>query len=288
MTQLTFAHLEEGFDFNASREIVTEVVERALETPPDLITFLGRYAAWNSLFGAGVAQLSAKIGRSRDLFMDPESPLKAIADRSVLVASFFFDAARDKFDDSKTEHRDSQRCLSQATLWGALRYFRQDGCEGNETIKNNAAVDALLEPPMWLNMLMHRVDLGYGGSSADALPCIARAMGYHLGSEVLADQEFGIIDSTWRRVRPELVAYLQSCEIEIAGQKHNAYAWPRIHTPAEPGSQAKHFERVMQGIEAAFRYSPKDQHDSIRHQVLLGFRDFAVDHAEFFAEVLGA
>src|SRR5688572_20616291 len=94
-------------------------MEGVAADPRRLCRFLARYASWNAVFGSGVSALSAKIGRSRSLFLEPGFALP-IADRSVLVASYFFDAARDEFDDRDTKHRDTHRCLAQATLWGCL------------------------------------------------------------------------------------------------------------------------------------------------------------------------
>ncbi len=285
MTDVTLDDLRKQLDFSASASIVREVLERECTQPQRLLRFIGRYTAWNGLFGSGVAGLASKIGRSRDLFVDSQSALSATADRSVFVASFFFDAARDEFDDSKTPHRDSHRCLAQATLLGVLGYLRENEQGENDGLASDAEVDALLRVPMWLKMLMHRVHQGYGGNSPDDLACIARGMGYHLGSEILADQEFSLIDSQWRKSYPSLVGYLEGKKIKIADQEHNAYAWLRIHSGYGDGAEADHFNWAVKGVRKAFEYTPKELHGDIKHQVLRGFRDFAADHAEFFAEV---
>lgn len=119
-SEIRLEELRQLCDFDAGVERVERALDRALEGPAELVRFVGRYASWNGWFGSGVAALSGKIGRSRALFVDPDEPVSDLADRSVLVASYFFDAARDEFDDRDTAHRDTHRCLAQALLKGLL------------------------------------------------------------------------------------------------------------------------------------------------------------------------
>ncbi len=246
-----------------------------------LVRFLGRYASWNGLFGSGVALLSGKIGRSRCLFLDPEEPIAMLADRSVLVASFFFDAARDEFDDRETPHRDTHRCLAQAMLKGAIEYVQGERPE----LGDLSFVNALLADRLWLQALEGRVKTGYGAASPDDPAAIFRSMGYHLGSEVLADQEFSIIDAVLKERCPALVAYLRSARMEIAGRSHLAYRWIDIHSGHGGGVEADHFAWATRGAHLAFRYVESGLHEPLRHQIHLGFVDFTRDHQEFFENV---
>jgi len=268
--------LEARFDFGASNALVEQALGRAMRSHAALLRFMGRYTSWNGYFGSGVAALAAKIGRSRGLFMDREQPIVALADRSVLVASFFFDAARDEFDDSDTEHRDTHRCLAQATLQGILQYSR---------LTDPAEVNAALADPTWLDGLQERVAIGYGAHSPDTLASIFRSIGYHLGSEVLADGEFSLIDTAFEQGDPELTAYLRSTQIKIARWEHFAYAWIEIHSGHGGGAEADHFEWAVKGLRRAFQFSDPAQHEELKEQVFLGFGDFARDHALFFDRV---
>src|ERR1700709_1693419 len=118
MSELSREELESLVDFAAQEKRVSDALGVALSDPLRRVRFLGRYASWNGFFGSGVAALAGKIGRSRRLVLDPAQPRHALADRSVYVASFFFDAARDEFDDRDTVHRDTHRCLAQSMLKG--------------------------------------------------------------------------------------------------------------------------------------------------------------------------
>lgn len=268
--------LEERFDFDASNGLVESALGRAMRSHTSLLRFMARYTSWNGYFGSGVAALAAKIGRSRGLFTDRSQPITALADRSVLVASFFFDAARDEFDDSDTEHRDTHRCLAQATLQGILQYSR---------MSDNDTINAALSDPAWLDGLQERVAIGYGAHSNDSLANIFRAIGYHLGSEVLADQEFSLIDQALENGDPELTAYLKATKIKIVRWEHVAYAWIDIHSGHGGGAEADHFEWAVKGLRRGFQFSDPAKHEELKEQVFLGFGDFARDHALFFDRV---
>jgi len=281
MVEITEADLRKLYDFDAEAELVRMAVFESVRGPDATIRFIGRYAAWNGWFGSGVASLAAKIGRGRDLFRDPAEPISALADRSVLVGSYFFDAARDEFDDRDTAHRDTHRCLAQALLKGVLQYFRTT----HAYLEDLPTVEALLVPPLWHDALCARVSMGYGNGLPDTLPSIFRAIGYHVGSEVLADREFSTIDRALRDHAPALVDYLGETSVEIAGQSHRAYQWLSIHSGHGGAVEAEHFAWATKGANLAFSYVPSALHDALLRQLQLGFIDFARDHQEFFEGV---
>ncbi len=281
MSAITREQLEAVHDFEATHAAVSAVIHLAVEDPLHLVRFLGRYTSWNGYFGSGVASLAGKIGRCRGMFLSTEHSIRAVADRSVLVASYFFDAARDEFDDRDTVHRDSHRCLAQSTLLATIGFCTQY----NMLLKEHTFVNDLLAPPPWLSALNERVAGGYGVRSPDDRDSVFRAMGYHLGSEVLADQEFSLIDEELRALQPALVRYLESTTVRIGGVDHLAYQWLRVHSGHGGGAEADHFDWAVQGVHRAFRYTPPDRRAALRQQVLLGFQDFARDHAEFFQNV---
>lgn len=270
--------LEKLHDFAASEATVLATLAAAGQSDASLLRFLHRYAHWNGYFGSGVATLSGKIGRSRGLFLDASQPYPELADRSVWVASYFFDAARDEFDDRDTAHRDTHRDLAQAMVRGTIASFVDAGLP-------DASVRAELRLPVWLEALGHRVAGGYGNGTPDVAPIVFRAMGYHLGSEVLADQEFTILDRGLRAANPALVADLLQRTVRIGETDHNAYAWIRIHSGGGAAVEADHFKWAVRGVNHAFAHTAPAARDAMVHQVQRGFRDFAADHAEFFASV---
>jgi hypothetical protein len=281
VNKINRGELESLVNFSAQERLVYEAISQALADPQQRLRFLGRYTSWNGLFGSGVAALAGKIGRSRRLFLDPDEPIHALADRSVYVGSFFFDAARDEFDDHDSVHRDTHRCLAQATLKALLQL------EATQlpALADARSVNALLAEPEWLLQLNHKVARGYGAHSEDDLAAIFHAIGYHLGSELLADREFSIIDETLRRAAPELVQHLLTTRIAIAGQEHVAYHWIAIHSGHGGGAEADHFEWATQGARLALRFTPEADHAALKHALIEGFIAFAHDHRRFFEQV---
>lgn len=278
VNKISRGELETLVNFGAHERMVHEAIATALADPLQRLRFLGRYTSWNGLFGSGVAALAGKIGRSRRLFLDPDEPVHALADRSVYVGSFFFDAARDEFDDHESVHRDTHRCLAQATLKGLLEIdaARVPG------LADHHGVNRLLAEPEWLQALNVRVAQGYGVGSADDLPAIFHAIGYHLGSELLADREFSIIDESLRHAAADLVQQLLMKRVSIAGQEHVAYHWIAIHSGHGGAAEADHFEWATQGARLALRFTPEADHGALKQKLTQGFIAFANDHRRFF------
>lgn len=277
---ITLEVLKGCHDFDASRRQVEAVVAQVAADPVAALRFITHYASWNGYFGAGVATLAGKIARSRALFLDPGEPVVALADRSVFVASFFFDAARDEFDDGSTGHRDTHRCLAQAMVAGVLDFARGQGL-----IDGVDRVNALLAPPDWLVEVEERVAEGYGARSADDAGAIFSAMGYHLGSEVLADAEFSVIDHALSEKMPALVKHLKAFKYVIGGQAHNGWHWLRTHSGHGGAVEEHHFEWAVEGVRRGFGYLSDGERALARRQVLDGFARFGVDHAAFFGRV---
>lgn len=244
--------------------------EHAAAEPTRLLSVFGRYIQFNSAFGAGVANLAGEIAARQGLFRDPDEPVKLLADRASVVAADFFFAAIDEFDDRLTTWRDTHRTLAQAALKGMGAHFGYAPAQLDQVVRLNAASEASLQ----------RVWQGYGvGMRLDDAQLFG-AMGFHAGSEVLADEEFNVIDSVLRERQPQLVAALRAMKVEVAGQKHDAYYWVHIHTSVE----AEHFEAALRGANQALRfYSGTDDPAVVRGFILDGLRRFATVQGDFMA-----
>lgn len=279
---ITQEDLQQLADFEAAQQRVKTALALAGNNGPvGLLRFFARYTSWNGFFGSGVASLAGKIGRSRAMFIEPTTPEKLLSDRSVFVASFFFDAARDEFDDRDTEHRDTHRCLAQATLAGVLRYARKQGYDATVAQLNKS-----LAEPSWLRTLNTKVAHGYGNGTDDTRDAIMSAIGYHLGSEILADREFSFIDEYLRKEQKDLTKFLKKAKHDIAGQNHACYQWLQIHSGHAGAVEADHFKWATKGAELAFNFSPKKEHASMRASLDKGFQTFAKNHKTFFESIV--
>jgi hypothetical protein len=250
-----------------------EALKTAFEgatAPAHLLSVLGRYVQFNSAFGPGLANLAGEIAARQGLFRDADEPVRILADRASEVAADFFYAAVDEFDDRATAWRDTHRTLAQATVKGMGRFFGYEPAQLNEVIRINRATD----------VAMPRVFEGYGLGARLEEDRLFRGMGFHVGSEILADQEFVIIDRVFRTQKPEMVAALEAMKVEVLNEKHNAYYWIRIHT----GVEAEHFDAALKGVNNALRfYSGEVEPARVKSWILDGFRQFADVQSDFMA-----
>jgi hypothetical protein len=250
------------------------VVDRllALDGPEQLVRFFSRYASWNGRFANGVSALTALIGDQRELFMEKGMP-RAVADRSNFIASFFFDAARDEYNDHINAERDTHRCMAQASLLGMVEILGIGASILDE------------EDPAALKALNDEVRDGYTGITAireGTVEQVFCGMGFHLGSELLADREFSIIDEFLRSKYPDLVQQLMRKKVQLAGSEHRCYAWVGVHSGHGGGVEADHFDFAADGVKQALRYLDQGYRDRAIEGLKNGFRAFADHHEAFF------
>jgi hypothetical protein len=247
---------------------VLAAVLNGITSNEELLRFLARYIQFNSPFGGGVANLAGEIAVKQDLFRDLNEPLAITADRSVEVASRIFFAAIDEFDDRATIQMDTHRTLAQATLKGAGQFFGYGPSALNSVVSiNKVTLDAI-----------SKVRNGYGVSQAVNECILFRALGFHMGSEILADEEFRLLDGFLRKQYPELVDYLKQSKVEINGVQHVTYYWIRIHTSVE----ADHFAAAAVGANMALRYyAGQESQEQVKRWILEGFAEFATVQTEF-------
>jgi hypothetical protein len=239
-----------------------------IESPSDLLCSLGRYIHFNSVFGSGVASLAGEIGSRQDLFREPNEDVEIIADRSVEVAANIFFAAIDEFGDRGRIHRSTHRTLAQSTLKATGRFYGLALSDLNE-------IACPYEPTL---VGISKIREGYGINQIVDEQKIFRAIGFHIGSEVLADEEFNILDKYLRARHPELVEYLEQAKVEINGTENGAYRWIQIHTSVE----ADHFSAAVIGANLALHYytGPKSQ-ACVKVWVIDGIKDFTEVQTEF-------
>ncbi len=238
----------------------------------DVLRFFVDYASWNGCFANGVSALTAMVGNRRDLFQEPGFP-RAVADRSNYVAGFFFDAARDEYDDHINPLRDSHRCMAQASLISMKDFFGLPA----ESLDED-------EPPE-LGAVNSGVLAGYAGQTCADLGRLAQsfsAMGFHLGSELLADREFSLIDEYLRAQRSDLVQHLMRSTVSLAGAEHRCYAWVGVHSGHGGGVEADHFDHAAQGACHALRYIAPESTSLAMDALVAGFRAFDRNHDLFF------
>ena len=180
--ELDLAFFRSLADCDAANQRVQDRLARML-SGEDVLRFFTQYASWNGRFANGVAALASLIGDSRGHFQEAGFA-RAVSDRSNYVASFIFDAARDEYDDHINPLRDTHRCMAQASLLCMASFYGL----GNDVL-NEA-------DPLALSEVNDAVMFGYRGgyqTGGGVVGDIFAGIGYHLGSELLADREFSLI-----------------------------------------------------------------------------------------------
>jgi hypothetical protein len=264
--------LKPTLDAHRGNEALRAAFLGAAGKPELLLNVVCRYIQFNGAFGPGLANLSGEIAARQGLFRDEQEPVEVLADRAAEVASDFFHAAVDEYDDRATPWRDTHRTLAQACLKGMAKYYGFEAQRLNEIlVVNRSTHDA-----------MARVFSGYGIGAKLEDERLFNGMGFHAGSEVLADQEFTIIDAVLRERLPELVQALTGMRLRVgrAPEEHKAYYWISIHTSVE----ADHFDAALQGVNKALGYySGKNDPQSVKRWIIDGFEDFAKVQGAFMA-----
>jgi hypothetical protein len=261
--------MEAALAANPGNRIFAEALHR-MQGVDHFLCVLGRYIHFNSIFASSVTSLAGEIAARQDLFRDADEPVGIIADRSTEVAADIFFAAIDEFGGHITNHRKTHRALAQAMLKTSGTFFGFDPAQINNTVNLNESTCAAI----------HRVREGYGVNQVMDHHKLFSAIGFHLGSEALADQEFRILDNFLRAEQPDLVEHLESTDVNIGGARYSAYYWVRIHTSVE----ARHFAVAAKGANRALRYYVGLERKSrIKDCIIQGARDFTVVQTDFMA-----
>lgn len=261
-------------------------------TPLAITAFLNEYVLWNGYYAGFMTSLAGNVSSSRDLFIDKNQPIAALADRSNYVASFIFDTIRDEYNDRETQHRDTHRCLAQAFISGIIEYFELGQLEEEhddnlvhfgkvrfsslaQLVELNKALPKNIE-----GKFISDLREGFQVDAPQNSPRLFKGMGFHLASELLGDAEYSVIDQWLNEKYPELVKYLKNTRVEINGNLHNCYSWISIHSSSGSGVEAEHFMRVKQGIDEAVKFSTLNvmTTDLIED----GFDEFLSAHKKFF------
>jgi hypothetical protein len=204
----------------------------AISSPAALLRFLHRFVLFNDALAARVPFVAGLIHLTPNLFLDPENGVEFCRQVNGRVAAYIAEAASDEYrmiDGQNSVHQH----LSQMFFNGALAYFAVD--RGSFDCHN--PYPARLE-----EMLKEAREKFLVERSPET---IFRALGFHVGLEFFAGEEFNLVDSYLKGRHPELVAALQ-----YDPGTGSDYAWLALHTVVE----VAHYRAGMEALNAALRY----------------------------------
>lgn len=241
--------------------------KQALETinnEMELLRVLAGYIYFNSVFATGVISLAASISAKKQMLRETAA-IPALADRSNEIASYVFRAAIDEFQVP------SHRTLAQGTLLAAA---------GFEGIKDRE-LKLISTPGETARKTAETVANGYGHGQDPDDRGIFSGIGFHIGSELLADSEFRILDGYLQRHHAALVEYLQETTVELCGHKIPGYLWVGVHTLVE----AEHRDAALQAAQLGLRWYSGDQQQA-KAWVLEGFAAFSQLQTGFMSSLV--
>jgi hypothetical protein len=242
-------------------------------SPASLLPVLHRYIQFNSVFGGGVANLAGRLAVRHAVFRDPDDVVEELADRSSEVASTIFYAAIDEFGDPTKSHRVTHRTMAQATLRATAEFLGY----------SPVALNTLLRPDPATKDSMAQILRGYGVDREMDGSDLFRAIGFHIGSELLADQEFCILDGFLRERHPELVKCLLATAVPVGAARVCAYTWVACHTTVEADHRDAGFAGANRALRFAAAVAPPQR---LKEWILEGFGSFSAVQTEFMAGLL--
>jgi hypothetical protein len=271
-TTETFNNLFDRHQIDAN---VENTIEVAAADPVALYYFMQRYAYFNSYAGSLVARLASSIGISYQLFRQEGVSVVEQSDRGMEIAAKVFAATVDEHADagaSQVPHR----TLAHATLKAVGDYAQLSDVELN----------LIAQTPDWLNDIVTDTLNGYQGQIGD-MEALVTALGFHIGSEMLADREYSLIDKVVRYTNRGVGFddWLKGKHVDIGGKSLSPWYWIVIHGKHNSsGVEAEHCQYAVDAMNLVAQYS-SESNDTILKWASKGFLNFAQLQQRLFADI---
>ncbi len=274
-SSFTIETFHDLFDRQINDSNIEQTVELAAQDPTKLYYFMQRYAYFNSFAGSLVARLASSIGISYELFRKEGVSVSEQSDRGLEIASKVFAATVDEHADAGAD-KVPHRTLAQVTLKAIGDYAQLSDTELN----------LIAQTPDWMIGIVTDLIDGYQGK-IDDLEALVTALGFHLGSELLADREYALIDKVVRYTNRGIGfdAWLQGKQVEVGGKRLSPWYWIVVHGKHNSaGVEADHFQFALDALNLLAEYRP-EANDTILKWASQGFLDFAQLQERLFRDI---
>jgi hypothetical protein len=258
-------------DHYSSREM-REVLDGIAADGEKLLLFMGRFFQYASAFSVGQTALAGQVAARKDLFSSP-GDVGVFGDASMAVGGGIFRGAIDEFGDREIPGSPSHRALALATLKGMARFFRYDLARLSDRIRSHVPTQNAIE----------QVLRCYGVNVVVDEANLFRGIGFHLGTEILGEDENRVLDDFFCTRCPDLMTSLDENVVEIGGVSVPANVWFKRHIVAE----ADHFAAGLDAANLAFQYySGPEKQAQLRQWTLEGIREVATLQREVVQAIL--
>jgi hypothetical protein len=237
----------------------------SIDTADKLLCFLQRFVVFNDALAARVPFLAGLIHLTPDLFLDEQAEEEFCRQCNGRIAAFVAEAASDEYQITERQNLVHQY-LSQQFLQGAFDHFAADPTSFNRRHPL---------PPALRSLLGEARARFFAERTAGQ---IFAALGFHVGLEVFAHQEFTLLDAWLRACHPGLVAAL-----ERDNGQGSAYRWLAIHTVVE----IKHYRAGLEALTFALdSFHPRDRVAEMEGHIRHGFEAFVDLQGRYYEAIL--
>lgn len=262
--------------FKSSRDVpsVNAVMEAACReavcSPKALYLFMHRFVHYGRSYSFLVPRLAGIIGSSK-LLCDPHCAIAAHAERAMDVAANVLTAALEEFRDPRTNV--SHRTLSYGLLDKLADYAGLSQTE----IKDVATSGD------WLAEVLKAVNEGYD-AQPDDLSSMVRAMGFHVGAEIVGEYECSIINEVLysEQRQTQFGQFIKQNKLHFEAGSVSPWYWIVIHgTFGTKGVELKHSDGALLALNQVVQYA-----DASEAQIIewadQGFAQFNQTQQRFF------
>lgn len=270
---ITLEDFQPCLDMNGLNHVMAEACRAATVSPQALYLFMQRYVRYGRNFSFAVPILAGIIGSSH-LFQDPTHPIPAHAERSMDLGAKVFTAAIEEFLDPRT--RVSHRTLSYGLLDKLAEYAHL----------SNTEIQKIAQSGTWLTHLLRRVQMAYQGQPDD-LESLVRAIGFHVATETVGDNEFSIInDVIFSQQRDRSFGhFIRNSKLNFPQGTVSPWYWIVVHgTLDTKGVEQRHSADAFAALNDVVQYTSASEAQVIEWAGQ-GFAEFAYIQTTFFEQV---
>jgi hypothetical protein len=226
-----------------------------------LLCFLHRFVLFNDALAARVPFLAGLIHLTPNLFLDREVDEEFCRQCNGRIAAYVAEAASDEYQMTEQQILVHQY-LSQQFFLGALDHLGQDGKSFDRRFPAPDRVKALLGEARERHF------------SSRGPEQLFAALGFHVGLEVFAHQEFNLVDAWLGERHRALVDYLR---------RSAAYRWLSIHTVVE----ITHYHAGLKALKLALdTYRNPEERPRMTACIRDGLASFIDLQARFYEAIL--
>lgn len=237
----------------------------AIDSDDVLLRFLHRFVLFNDALAARVPFLAGLIHLTPNIFLDPEPGPSFCRQANGRIAAYVAEAASDEYRMANGRNLVHQR-LSQVFFRAALAHFGADAVTFDRTHPLPPALGELLSEARGKYFDVRRPEHIFAG------------LGFHVGLEFFAHEEFNLVDAFLRARYPELVASL-----ERVGSDGSPYHWLALHTVVE----IEHYRAGLEALNAAVKYyQPQAEAPRMVALIKEGFAEFIGLQRRYYQAIL--